>query len=109
MLQFLFVVFFHMYRYCNTSLYSFGQNSTLGKKISFQIVQMSQLFDWNGKLSNDAWTSADGEDYRLFESVDDCRECGGYTPPLQREKPTNSSISLGDRHDSELSYENAQV
>ena len=84
---FLFVLIFHMYKYGNTKVYSWGQNTKLGKMMNDQL-----LYEHN----QDHCIPSDGGIYNLLDVIDNPRVEGGYTPPpLQLYQiPTSSVVSM---------------
>ena len=86
---FVLVFIFHIYRYGSAKLYSFGQNSKLGRKVKAQ-VSYNQDHDIPKPL-----------DSTLFDVIDNLREDFGYKAPnstqsLNHTVPTTSTVSMTD-------------
>lgn len=86
---FVLVFIFHIYRYGSAKLYSFGQNSKLGRKVKAQ-VSYDQDHDIPKPL-----------DSTLFDAIDNPREDFGHNPfnstqSLNNTVPTTSTVSMTD-------------
>ena len=88
----LLVIYFHVYRYERTKIYSLGKNTKLGKFLQHQILHHQYP---------EPRTSADRESdvYQLFDISYSYEEStSSYCPPPVRphEEPTCSTVSLAD-------------
>ena len=82
---FLLVIIFHVYRYGSAKIYSFGQDSKVGRKMKAQLSH---------EENQDHRTPLDST---LLDIIDSPREDVGYQPPLQScKEPTSSVVSMTD-------------
>ena len=94
----LFVIIFHVYRYGNAKIYSFGQSTKIGKKMK---KRMSHNQD------EVRWIPTDSNVYNLFDVIDSPRDSSGYIPPAPRlrEGITSSVVYMNSSSDESESLE----
>ena len=78
------VIFFHVYRFSSTKIYSLGQKSKFGRIIK-ALMSKDQDVDYQSLQ----------DDHPLLDAIDTLRENNGYKPsPKSQSEPTSSVVSM---------------